>query len=239
MIGFMLARDLVVEGVVDSSWREVRPVRNGSPIRATIYRIQVKHTLVGTAEDSTLDIASLGGDPQVQHGFRIIGYGDRNSDDGFRLWGGIEVIAWGPWPVEHEMLDSLRARSVESGFPAFERAAGVAIVRLGSFTRIDSTHYSYTCDSLGWAIPTDARVPSRIEFAPPPECAPWTGPGVTLIVPIPKSFALETLTAEGCTSSWRVVDGLVSGFGVPPNELNRALALKSGTLTIRPRLLPR
>ena len=60
-----------------------------------------------------------------------------------------------------------------------------------------------------------------------------------MVVPIPKGFAATTLVAEGCAFPWKVVDGVVTGFGVPPGQLDRALARKGESFTVRPILKPR
>jgi len=131
----------------------------------------VSRTILGTVDNSIVVVRVLGYGEKIDVKSRVLAWADRHCIDGGRLWGGVIPTSG--------LVDTVIARSVESGFPAFERAAGIAIVRLGSYTRIDSLHFSYTCDSLGWAIPTNARVPSKIVFARPTRfCLPDTGPGV-------------------------------------------------------------
>jgi hypothetical protein len=239
VVGTIVSRDLAVEGVVLAIDREnyqptgvCDPPRSQAPLLSVRYRIAVNRTILGTAEEPVLVVRVMGYGERIAVRSRVIAWADRVCIDGGRLWGGVTPAS--------DLVDSVVARSGESGFPAFGRAAGIAIVRLESYIPIDSLHFAYTCDSLGWAIPTDARVPSKIVFSRPTlSCLPDTGPGVMLIVPIPKGFASETLKAEGCTSAWKIVDGVVTGFGVPPAQLDRALARKGDSFTVRPVLLPR
>jgi len=239
IIGFLLARHLVVDGVVDSSWKDSRQFPSSSQLNVTVYRIRVSRALFGTAPDSTIEITSQGPDPQVQTGFRVIGYGDRIPEDGFRLWGGFIVVAWGSWPVVHEMFDSLRTRSIESGFTALHRANGIAIVRLKASSHDATDRVSYTCDSLGWVFPTSANVPRTLDFAFLPDCTAYPILGDTLIVPVERGSATSSLTFETCQLPWMIKNGFLLGFGVPLTEVDRAIEHDHETLRVRPFLRPR
>jgi hypothetical protein len=184
------------------------------------------------APDSIIVVRVLGFPTKFPPGTRVLAFGNHVCVDGGRFWG--DAIRWS------DFSDTLAKRSNESGFSAFEQAAGIALVRLKTYTKIDRMRFSYTCDSLGWVTPTTARVPSTILFSRPSiDCRPDTGPGVTLVLPIPPGFASDTLEVTGCTNGWRLEDGIVAGFGVPPAELERALAREGGTFRVRSRLLPR
>lgn len=239
LVGLIASRDLAVEGTVLAIDREnyqptggCDPRRSQTPLLSVRYRIAVSRTILGTAEESVVVVRVLGYGERINPGSRVFAWADRLCIDGGHLWGTVAPTSY--------LVDKVIARSAESGFAAFERASGIAIVRLGSYTKIDSLRFSYTCDSLGWAIATDARVPKTIVFVRPTKsCIPDTGPGAELIVPIPNGFASDTLTAEGCTFPWKIQDGVVTGFGVPPGQLDRALARKGESFTVRPILKPR
>jgi hypothetical protein len=231
--GFLLARDLVVDGILVAASSATRHPAGGcgatqvSPLRGTEYRVAVRRTLFGSADDSTIVIMSLGQD-HAAIGSRVIGYADRLCVDDGRLWGGVLRAD------SDAMFDSLGERSEESGFEPFRDAAGVAMVRLGAYSRIDETHFSYECDSLGWIFPAAARIPRTLYFRRSLQCSPNTGRGDTLIVPIPRGFSATRLELAACPQGWHVRQGTVTGLGVSPNELRRAIEQRGDTLLVRP-----
>lgn len=235
-IGFLLARNLVVEGELISSTMVVSHPAGSSPLHTTECRVRVIQSVFGTAEDTTISLVSLG---QVfaKPGARVIGFANRLQESEFRLWGGvaeIKEVPNHPWSVDETIFDSLATRSSESGFTAFNGADGVAMIRLRAWSKDATGRYSYSCDSLGWVIPTSARVPNTIDFAISGECSPFTAPGDTLLIPLVRGVTDTALTARGCLGSWKVTNGFLPGFGVPLAEFDLAIDHTDGRLSVRP-----
>ena len=258
--GFLAGRDLVVEGRILGVRMRAVSGEKMSPVHATEYRIAISRVLVGVADARTLGVMSLHPDAHppgtpVSTGQRVIAFGNRIEEDGWREWGGVDFIRgdgalWSsnglgwfgffqadssltPTPLDalHRLLADALPRT---GTRAIDGAAGLAIVRLGAYQRHDSAHqFSYPCDSVGWAIPAAGRVPRRITFSDPPDCSPDFGSGVEMLLPVPAGARAESLATNVCPRAWVIHDGFVQGLGVPLTEIERALEVRDGRIHVR------
>ena len=244
LVDFLINRDLVVEGVLQSVQKGTRTPVGGcgstqeSRLQVTEYRLKLTNVILGTAEDSLLVIADLGGPPsQAVPGARILGYANRLCVDSWRLWGGAIVIdgermrmSQGDWSATKfdgkysELLSSLQERVKLGNASAFHDAAGVAKVRLKDFwgNREARTYY-YSCENLGWVVRANARVPEAIVFELAPECFPNLAVGDTLLLPVAEGSDADTLALKSCPGSLAVHEGFLGGFGVALGEVDRVL----------------
>ena len=188
-------------------------------------------------------------------GTRVIAFAERQPGLGFEPWGDVFVVApdgrvdtppgYGDFAsirdfegdprVTVAQLDSLyRSRIAHSGAHAFDGAHGVLVVRLGARTVLPNAGLLFRCDSLGWAIPTQARAPRRLRFTPPAECNAKLLPGDTLLVPVRLGDADSLLEVGACARAWQVRNGRTVGFGTTLAGLASAFDWGGDGLVVRP-----
>lgn len=230
----------------------------GVEMHAWDYRVTVEDVLSGVAEDSVLVVSSLRGLEfpmgALQPGAKVIVYANRVCEDGWRLWGGMVIVtasgyivpptafgkstylrgSGGSSPIsEMALMGAMSSREGQMSSASFAGASGVALVRLGEVSVDNQTqHYTYQCDSLGWIIPGQARVPGSIRFAIIPGCKPYLAPGDTLLVPVPAGGASENMNVETCPRGWVVHFGFLSGLATPIGFLDYALRSGPNGVTV-------
>jgi hypothetical protein len=239
LVDYLVSRDLVVEGILQSVQRGMRFPAGGcgasqtNPLRIVEYRLKLSRVILGTAEDSLLVIASLGGQalPQAVPGVRVIGYANRVCADSWRLWGGAIVVDGEElrWKRDEFVFDgSYRDLQDQVGLgnaSPFEHSGGVSQVRLTRYWRDERARtINYSCESLGWILPTSARIPRAIRFERSLECDPLLAPGDTLLVPIATGSEEDTLEVRACPRALVIHDGFLGGLGVALGEVDRALS---------------
>jgi hypothetical protein len=235
---FLCHTDLVVTGTVTGFARIVAGGRNTctgdstAPFGARQAHVKVDSVLLGSLGDTTIWISGLSNDSNDVVGKRVVAWANRICESSWNLWGGLTPVredetVWNPKQGALIPLDSLLSAvdrcGDRTGLRAFEGTDGVATVRLRRhILGLSPGRFSYECDSVGWILPTEARVPRRIDWIIPPECSPYFGPGDTILVPIESGSRGQDALTHSCPRAWVVEHGFARGFGLPLSEVSRA-----------------
>lgn len=262
---YLSRMDLVVEGTVTAVDTVFRTRLGGcgvtglGPTKSWDIHIRVSRVVLGTAEDSSVVLTTLGRSqfpgPGLRPGVRVIGWAHRNCSDGWRLWGNVVLVSSSGLlipdhhnagsirlqgqprtrPIRFTALDSSLAEKVEmSSVRAFEGAASVALLRVTALTPGAGSTYSLACDSLGVLMGLAGRVPRYVDMDPLEGCTRAVGVGDSIVVALPTGFSAERLNWRGCSSSLLVKERFVAGFGVPLDFLNYAIRRDGDQLQVRP-----
>jgi hypothetical protein len=245
---FLAGMEFVAEGTLLGYEEYRETVRGGWP--ATRYHVAMKMVLAGAAEDSVL-VVSSGGTPRNNRsrlvpGTKVLVWGVRSSDDGWRLWGGVAGIGVddelfpvttsrdalamaGDDPTSYiRFRETWAAMRTRAGTNVFEGSRGVALVRLD--TTPDGCNI-FDCTFLGWIVEADCPPPLRVEFDPGPDCVREITLGDSVIVPVD---CAGTSLVRACPRALRVDHGFLPGLGVPLSKAHRVLVADSNRVVVRP-----
>lgn len=223
--------------------------------------IKVSRLQVGTLPDSFVKVARGDSQPFGRQGEWIGQPGDRVFFRAMRYceyaWqpiGDVLLISPGDtlmsgdrpsaamFPLIGAPLDEIRMQ-LESmrenqGLTPFDGAQDVVLVRLDEYLEGDTGNtlvrdFSYKCTGLARLYGSDTGYPSSLKFILESGCAPFFGPGDTLVVPVPAELDGEEWFVEACPRQWKVEEGYIPGFGVALADLKRKLSLVAGSTRLQ------
>jgi hypothetical protein len=247
-------RDLVFEGRVASADTVRRRPSGGcgveglSPIRGIDVVVRVDRVLVGVADDSmqmftTIGVPRFASDSELR-GDRVLAWGTRDCNDGWRLWGWLfrissdgqvipsfdDAILLSQEPIE--TLDAALQSGPKDLRQLVEEADRVVLVRATGTLASEPEHLTVPVELVGSLHGPSGRALERLTFPKYKRCLPRIEEGDTLVVPYQNGNA-ATLTLEVCPRLVRVMNGFASGFGVPLELLECALERTDGGRALR------
>ncbi len=254
-VDFLAAgQDLVVQGTVlecqevTRGYEESCGTHGLMPLPITEVKLRVDAVYAGVCDDSVVAISA------IDHGYfrrepvgsRVIAWGNRSCDDGWKLRGRLVIVEpdgsivgrFGLPVVDGEAMtvSVLNAQALPfASHPAtiYDGAIAVALARRTDTSGWTTDGATFQLDSLGWVNGRGSHVPRTMRFPLLPGCYPDIYPGDSLLVPIPASFVGDTLDLVRCPSALRVQRGFAPGLGVRIGELQQALVRVGSTLRLR------
>lgn len=264
-VDFLAARDLVVQATVV----EAKPMHRTmlgtcgmpklGPYAGLELTLHIERVWQGVAQDTIVQMSVLGnsilGYGRVQRGTRVLAWGVRECDDGWRLWGQFCTVA-----VDGRLMDPrgdesylrieglvdrqrLRLASVDSAYAArsgarlgldvYSGAAYVAVARLARILSRGESGYSVEVDSLGWVFGRGTYVPRQLDFAAIRDCSGFVGVGDTLIVPVSGTEPRTRVAFATCAGNLEVRRGFVVRLGVPLDSIGSALRRDKDGIRVR------
>ena len=248
---FVIAQDLVVIGTVVDARDLDRQVR------CQDITVAVDSVRYGVFQGSTLTISIVfprrfGGAPPVS-GNRVLVWGNRVSEDNWRVWGDACLInaagelvgpdgeqgaytttdlpAGARLTIAH--LDSVTtSRSAVHALTAYEGKAALALGRRVAVSRAGPT-ITLECEGLGWVMGSAATYPRFVDFPAIPRCRPGILRGDSLLIPVPPGYSGGRILLGECPSALRVKNGYAPGLGVALGSLASALDSTGGRIHVR------
>ena len=137
-----------------------------------------------------------------------------------------------------EVREVLESAQQNHGVTPFEGAGDVALVRLDEYRNIEavdrsSMTFRYTYTGLTKLFESDIQFPDSILFYLQRGCAPFAGPGDSLLVPLPTWFSGGELFVVACSRQWKLERGYVAGLGVSLADVTRKLSLVGGSVRLK------
>lgn len=256
---FVIAQDLVVIGTVVDARDLDRQVAGASPVgvRCQDITVAVDSVRYGVFHGSTLTISIVfprrfGRAPPVS-GDRVLAWGNRVSEDNWRVWGDACLInaagelvgpdgeqgaytttdlpAGARLTIAH--LDSVTtSRQAVHALTAYEGKAALALGRRVAVSRAGPT-ITLECEGLGWVMGSAATYPRLVDFPALPGCIPKILRGDSLLIPVPPGYSGGRILLGECPSALRVKNGYAPGLGVALASLASALDSTGGRIHVR------